>query len=149
MSEKALCPRQQVAARTARLAVCGAWQGVSWRRASSCALWMDASRVLVGSWCWCGVWCRLGSSCLCERVCACSCTGCSQRRRATGEETGYDRICLTEKEERREDAEEEQKSFMASATKTIRQPLSYRSTQAAWFVATTLLFNQTAAFFFS
>ncbi len=38
---------------------------------------------------------------------------------------------------------------MASATKTIRQPLTYRPAQAAWFAATTSLFNQTAAFFFS
>ena len=37
---------------------------------------------------------------------------------------------------------------MVSATNTIRQPLSYRPAQAAWFVATTWLFHQTAAFFF-
>jgi len=37
---------------------------------------------------------------------------------------------------------------MASATKTIRQPLSYPSAHGAWFVATKSLFNQTAAFFF-
>ncbi len=37
---------------------------------------------------------------------------------------------------------------MASATNTIRQPLSYRPAHGAWFVATKSLYNQTASFFF-
>src|SRR5579885_2843181 len=43
----------------------------------------------------------------------------------------------------------ERSRAMASATKTIRQPLTYLPAQAALFAATTSLFNQTAAFFFS
>ncbi len=37
---------------------------------------------------------------------------------------------------------------MAKATKTIKQPLRYKATHAAWFVATKDLFNQIAAFYF-
>jgi len=37
---------------------------------------------------------------------------------------------------------------MAKATKTIKQPLSYKSAHAPYFAATKVLFNQVAAFYF-
>ncbi len=37
---------------------------------------------------------------------------------------------------------------MAKATKTIKQPLGYKSAHASWFAATKTLFNQVAAFYF-
>src|SRR5258706_12880059 len=37
---------------------------------------------------------------------------------------------------------------MAKATKTIKQPLSYKAAHAFWFAATKTLFNQVAAFYF-
>src|SRR6266699_4048298 len=39
-------------------------------------------------------------------------------------------------------------SPMAKATKTVKQPLSYKSAHASYFAATKTLFNQVAAFYF-
>ena len=36
---------------------------------------------------------------------------------------------------------------MAKATKTIKQPLSYRPAHSAYFAATKVLFNKVAAFY--
>lgn len=37
---------------------------------------------------------------------------------------------------------------MAKATKTIKEPLSYKRTHASYFAATKVLFNQVTAFYF-
>ena len=66
----------------------------------------------------------------------------------TGKDLDRERICLLELGQKFDPGTMAKGVSMAKATKTVKQPLTYKTAHSAYFAATKVLFNQVTAFYF-